>query len=596
MQNPTMPQVLRDMHDPLLNPDHILSEIEKLRTIVSPRHKRFMNYYRNPEAPLIQVMALGSRSSLSARAWWQYQEVGLPARLTGLCMTPEGAVSEDMSQNVQRKEIMVENDIAWRINTLVDFAIGQMPVINSLAPDTGKRAAIDALLQSVIEHNGGLSMLQQMTLLGAIYGTSFIMFCADESLLNRLPAAQNNQVPEGENATPGEDPSVCNSEISDAQFTSPEQWGEALQLKLVDAARVLPLAQGGLSNREAGNLDYVFITDDKPDTQSRLPGTESLRRITNWLKRRIRSAEEDAGESGTLWSRDAWYTFSNGKLTAQGKNVLGFVPMVCYTSQALPGIHDVTGMSEVEPLICLQDELNTRLSDRANRITMQSFKMYLARGMPDFTKMPVGPGQMWSTDNPDASIDTFGGDSSCPSEDAHLADIRHALDKVSGVPPVAAGLVESRIGNLTSALALRLTMTSLLSRTERRRAALSRILSALCRRILEIYDMAGILKTTPEERRIDINWPSALPENLSEKLDEARQKLQLGIPQSVVLRELGYEELEITHGTGEQTDQPAATEIGTASGGGTGENGGDESTRNGGVSAAAEETGGPLNN
>ena len=68
------------------------------------------------------------------------------------------------------------------------------------------------------------------------------------------------------------------------------------------------------------------------------------------------------------------------------------------------------GLGEVEPLVPLQDELNTRLSDRASRVTMQTFKMYLARGIDGFDATAVGPGQIWSTDNLDASIEGFGGE------------------------------------------------------------------------------------------------------------------------------------------------------------------------------------------
>ena len=51
-----------------------------------------------------------------------------------------------------------------------------------------------------------------------------------------------------------------------------------------------------------------------------------------------------------------------------------------------------SGLSEVEPLIPLQDELNTRLSDRASRVTLQCFKMYLAKGIDGFDKFPVAHG------------------------------------------------------------------------------------------------------------------------------------------------------------------------------------------------------------
>src|SRR5690606_944669 len=87
------------------------------------------------------------------------------------------------------------------------------------------------------------------------------------------------------------------------------------------------------------------------------------------------------------------------------------------------------GLGEVEPLIPLQDELNTRLSDRASRVTLQSFKMYLAKGLDGFERAAVGPGQIWSTDNPDAQITAFGGDADSPSERDHIGEVREALDK-----------------------------------------------------------------------------------------------------------------------------------------------------------------------
>ena len=53
-------------------------------------------------------------------------------------------------------------------------------------------------------------------------------------------------------------------------------------------------------------------------------------------------------------------------------------------------------------------------------------------------------------------------------------------------------------------------------------------------------DAAGVFRTTPDERRIEINWPSPIPENDLEKLQEAEAKARLGVPREVLLRELGY--------------------------------------------------------
>jgi hypothetical protein len=53
-------------------------------------------------------------------------------------------------------------------------------------------------------------------------------------------------------------------------------------------------------------------------------------------------------------------------------------------------------------------------------------------------------------------------------------------------------------------------------------------------------DRAGLFKTSPQERRVELHWPSPLPENEVEKLQEGEIKVRLGVAKEVVLRELGY--------------------------------------------------------
>ena len=224
---------------------------------------------------------------------------------------------------------------------------------------------------------------------------------------------------------------------------------------------------------------------------------------------------------------------------AEGRLTWGFLPVVHIQNIAQPYYYE--GMSDVEPLIPLQDELNTRLSDRASRITFQSFKMYLGKGIEGFEDKPVSPGRMWYTDNPEASIEEFGGDVATPSEGLHIAEIREALDKVSSVTPMVAGVLKNKLGNLTSAVALRLTLMGMLSKNERKKFTYSEGLKKICRMVLSILDTANIYKTTEADREIDIVFSSPLPENMTEKLKEAQMKKELGVSTEQVLRELGYE-------------------------------------------------------
>lgn len=213
--------------------------------------------------------------------------------------------------------------------------------------------------------------------------------------------------------------------------------------------------------------------------------------------------------------------------------------MVHIQNIALPGSY--AGLSDVEPLIPLQDELNTRLSDRAARVTYQAFKMYLGKGIDDFLERPVGPGQMWATQNLAASIEEFGSDTGSPSEDAHIEQNRQAMDKVSGVPPVAAGVIGGNIGNLTSATALRVLLSGLLTKTARKRLTYAAGLKQIVSLALEWLDVTGALPTRPEDRRIEIHWPSPLPVDEDQQLRNAQIKIALGVPAERVLAELGYD-------------------------------------------------------
>jgi hypothetical protein len=234
-----------------------------------------------------------------------------------------------------------------------------------------------------------------------------------------------------------------------------------------------------------------------------------------------------------------WQRYEDRRLIAEGPSLLPRVPVVHIQNVSLPGSYE--GLGDVEPLVPLQDELNTRLSDRASRVTFQSFKMYLARGIDDFLERPVGPGQMWATHNPEASILEFGNDSGTPSEDAHIEQVREAMDKISGVTGLAAGLVRGHVGNLTSATALRVLLSGLLSRTERKRMTYGRGLAGVVELVLALLDRTGVFPTDAEDRRIEIHWPSPLPEDESQRLTDARVKAELGVPTDRVLAELGYD-------------------------------------------------------
>ena len=88
------------------------------------------DYYQNP------------MTEVGAGRCVQAQEAGLPARITGLTATP-GAVSGRSAGLVQRKEVVIENDIAWRINAMADFLLGKGVTLLRRAQEANRRKEIE---------------------------------------------------------------------------------------------------------------------------------------------------------------------------------------------------------------------------------------------------------------------------------------------------------------------------------------------------------------------------------------------------------------------------------------------------------------------
>ena len=450
-----------------------------------PRYDQLWRYYRNP------TDTAGRR----------------PAQADGL---PERLRATDRTGQRPAREQVVENDIAWRIHAMVDFMFGQPVTIQSLAPDATRAETIGRFLRAVFQANGGVRFFQDLALLGHVYGFVDVLVRADGR--------------RGSTDSP-----------RDAA-----ELAERVQLETIEAPRAIAV----LNPDDYRQLD-AYLLHVRQQTNDLAPAT-FLSRVRDRVLRGGPVERRAVIERTQVWTAERFerYRGRSGALGMQREretshtNRLGRIPVVHIQNLPQPLFYE--GLSEVEPLVPLQDELNTRLSDRANRVTFQSFKMYLGKGIDQFTERPIGPGQMWSTDNTDASIEEFGGDAHNPSEEAHITEIRDALDKASGVPPVAAGMVRDKVGNLTSENALRIVMMGLLAKTEKKRVTYGAGIERLCELILHAANVYGLLPNRPEERRVRLDWPNPMPDSESQRLDNARQKVELGIPREQVLTELGY--------------------------------------------------------
>ncbi|MCA9291546.1 MAG: phage portal protein [Phycisphaerales bacterium] len=469
----------------------VLVSEHEARTL--PRLRRLWNYYRN---------ALAEPSSGGGSKGPPAQWVGLPSRLK--------SVGTTLDDDRQRREIVIENDIAWRVHTLVDFMFPAAPEIVSTAATAPRRERIESILRAVFEASGSANLWQDAALLGGVYG--YVDVLVDPSGLEGV---------------------VRRRDRVDADLAT--RIGAAMRLEIVEPPRAIPL----VSRDDYRRLDAYIIHYRRPDHQVTSAGSGVLARMARVLQ----SGAAGGPRRGTvlvteIHSATHMQRYEDERLVLARPNRLGVLPIVHVQNLSQP--LEYAGLSDVEPLIPLQDELNTRLSDRANRVTLQSFRMWLGKGIEQFDARPVGPGQMWVTDNLDASIEGFGGDADSPSERRHIEELREALDKASGVTPAAAGHIRARVGNLTSENALRISLMGTIAKIKRKRITYGGGIRRLCRAILEALDGYGVFTTASSEREVEIVWSDPLPVDESRRLADAVIKAQLGVPGAVLRSELGY--------------------------------------------------------
>jgi hypothetical protein len=530
-----------------LSRSRTLRAIERHEGTSRARMERLWDYYRNPMTDGASITA-----AHPGRAYRLAQECGLPPRVLGAWdkrgPTPR-FVGDDRAW--QRKEVVIENDIAWRIQTMVDFMFGRPLTIASLASDSATRDRIERVLEAVWESSGGIALLQDIGLMGHVYGHVDLLVRVQSRVGGAAQAAGeflSSQTTDHQQATPRapEARGLGGGAPGIGEGLDLERAVQSVRIELIEPPRGVALV--GASDYRTIDA-YIIRTRRESDAAPGSAGAPLAARLMKWWRPAdvaphhgpaITTTEIFAGSTRQLYS-----TNPDGETTLIDESPSLVEPR---QGDAPPIVHiqnisqpfEYEGLGEVEPLIPLQDELNTRLSDRAARVTMQSFKMFLAKGLDGAAAMPIAPGVIWATDNADAQVTAFGGDAASPSEDRHIDEIREALDKASAVPPLASGVVRAKIGNLSSENALRITLLGLMSKTSRKRITYGRGIVRTSQLVLEALDRLGILHTSPADRALRVDWVDPIPRDEQQALIAARTKVELGVPRERVLSELGY--------------------------------------------------------
>jgi hypothetical protein len=320
---------------------------------------KLWEYYTNP---MVETLVTPGGERQSGRCYVQAQEYGLPVRITGLVHSANGGVfGAKTVKDVQRKEVVIENDIAWRINAAVDFLFGKPISFISKSPDGQKRVEIESILKAVFAANGAIGFFQDMAVLGSVYGFVDCFVRPGDEIIART----SGYASAGKRTSSSSQTLPLSSRFAGA-LEEVLQLAQTIVLELIEAPRALPVLE---ENDYKKIRYYVQHFYQKKNALSKK--SSFFARLLSPSRRSSDSREVVAVTEIT--SATAWQRYENRQLVAESKLPWGFLPVVHIQNIAQPYYYE--GLGDVEPLISLQDELNTRLSDRASRITFQSFKM-----------------------------------------------------------------------------------------------------------------------------------------------------------------------------------------------------------------------------
>ena len=191
---------------------------------IQSHFSKLWEYYANRLININAINGSVKKINESGRCYIQAQEYGLPSRITGMVHSSNiGVFGGQSIKEIQRKEVVIENDIGWRVNAAVDFLFGKPISFVCKSPDSQKSAEIEKLLKALFSANGGIGFFQDMAVLGSVYGFVDCLVRPGNELMERF----------------------THSSSFDISFEEVLHLAQTIDLELIEAPRALPILENG---------------------------------------------------------------------------------------------------------------------------------------------------------------------------------------------------------------------------------------------------------------------------------------------------------------------------------------------------------------
>ena len=240
-------------------------------------------------------------------------------------------------------------------------------------------------------------------------------------------------------------------------------------------------------------------------------------------------------------------------------NTTGFrlMPVVHFANKR----YGAYGQSEIQPVIPLQNALNKASMDLIVAMEYQAFQQRYVTGVDveidEATGLPKefvgkhGPGGYLAIADSDAKVGSFDAADLEPYVKV-ITDLRAQIARVSGVPP---NYFFSNGGATVSGEALKTGEIRFTRKGKRQQRCFGKGWETVMSLALVLPDDDGDGRSSYADEDLNIIWDDVEPRSPSEEMDVLLKKQVIGVPNSQLQKEAGYDPDEVLHFAVEYAEQ-----------------------------------------
>ena len=230
-----------------------------------------------------------------------------------------------------------------------------------------------------------------------------------------------------------------------------------------------------------------------------------------------------------FWTNDEIVVYKGGKEIDRMTNPYGFIPFVQIKNFPIAG--RTRGVSDLEDIIPLNIELNTKKSDVSEVIDYHSAPITLVYGAK-IGNLEKGANKVWGGLPKDAKVENLGLQGDLVASSSYISDIKTSMCEIAGIPETVLG-GQSAISN-TSGVALQYVNLPLIERTVVKRNCSAKGLARVNKMIIYISLQHGLIEK-PEDislknfLRNEVEIPDTLPKDELMELQKIQQEMSMGL-------------------------------------------------------------------